>query len=148
MNGSRFFGQKIYLCPASKANLLPTATSNTKVLNLNPKMKQLKQVLLAAAILVLTSFSALAQSGIKGNVKDKETGEPLPFMSVYVNGKTIGTMTDFDGNYTLNLDPGTYEIVFSSVEHGKSNKSVTITAGAVQTIDMEIVKNEIMTGQV
>src|SRR5262249_35785330 len=56
---------------------------------------------------------------------------------VYVNGQTgIATQTDLDGNYTLELDPGTYEIVFSSVEYGKTNKSVTIAGTETQTIDM------------
>ncbi len=102
-------------------------------------MKKLKQVVVASAIVVLASFSAFAQKGtVKGNVKDKEAGEGIPFLSVYVQGQASGTMTDFDGNYTLELDAGTYELVFSSVEYGKTNKTVTVVAGETQTLDMQI----------
>lgn len=99
-------------------------------------MKNLKQVLFSAAILVLASFTAFAQKGtVKGNVKDKETGEPVPFLSVYIQGQTSGAMTDFDGNYSIELEPGTYELVFSSVEYGKHSENITIAAGQTVTID-------------
>jgi hypothetical protein len=38
---------------------------------------------------------------IKGIVRDASTGEPLPFVSIYFTGTTIGTSSDLDGVYYL-----------------------------------------------
>ena len=47
---------------------------------------------------------ALAQPFIiKGKITDSENGDPIPFANVVVKGTTIGTVCDFDGNYTLRL---------------------------------------------
>lgn len=48
--------------------------------------------------------SASAQTFIiKGKVTDSENSDPIPFANIVVKGTTIGTTTDFDGNYTLKL---------------------------------------------
>jgi hypothetical protein len=72
--------------------------------------------------LILTSFIlfagfAFAQTGngsIKGTIKDKESGEPLPFVKVVVmqNGQQRGfASTDFDGKFLISsLPPGEYDV--------------------------------------
>jgi hypothetical protein len=73
--------------------------------------------------LILTSFIlfagfAFAQTGngsIKGTIKDKESGEPLPFVKVVVmqNGQQRGfaSKTDFDGKFLISsLPPGEYDV--------------------------------------
>lgn len=52
----------------------------------------------------LTAMSANAQS-VKGTVTD-EAGEPLIGASVVVPNTTVGTTTDLDGNFTLNVAQG------------------------------------------
>lgn len=57
-----------------------------------------------------------AQSGqISGTVKDSETESTLPGVNVVVEGTTKGTVTDLDGQFSLNLDPGQYTIRFSFI---------------------------------
>ena len=51
---------------------------------------------------------------IKGKVTDKQTGEPLLMANVAVVGSTVGTTTDTDGDYSLDID-GPAEIGFSYV---------------------------------
>ena len=46
------------------------------------------------------------QSIVKGTIID-EFGEPVPGASVVVAGTTNGTITDFDGKFSLNVKPGT-----------------------------------------
>ena len=56
-------------------------------------------------LLTLLSFSltALAQQKVTGKVKDS-SGEPVIGASVVVKGNnTMGTITDFDGNFELNV---------------------------------------------
>ncbi|KGF23865.1 membrane protein [Prevotella bivia DNF00188] len=55
---------------------------------------------------LVISASAFAQSTIKGHVKDS-TGEPVIGASILVDGTTTGTTTDLDGNFVLNVAPGT-----------------------------------------
>ena len=54
------------------------------------------------------------QVSISGKVTDS-TGQPLPGVSVVVKGTTTGTITDFDGKYTLANVPGDAVLVFSFV---------------------------------
>lgn len=61
--------------------------------------KQLKRVLSTLA-LGLICLVASAQHTVSGVVKDSQ-GAPLPGVSVIVEGTTQGTVTDFDGNYTI-----------------------------------------------
>jgi len=63
-------------------------------------MKTLKYLLLG--LLLVLGSTAFAQRAITGTVTD-EFGEPVPFATVGVVGTTIGTTTDFDGNFTLSI---------------------------------------------
>ncbi|MCJ7466743.1 MAG: TonB-dependent receptor [Maribacter sp.] len=56
-------------------------------------------------------WNTALQSTVTGTVVD-DAGEPLPGANVVVKGTTNGTQTDFDGNYTLNVDSGAV-LVFS-----------------------------------
>jgi TonB-linked SusC/RagA family outer membrane protein len=54
------------------------------------------------------------QKGVSGTVKDKN-GDPVPGVSVLVKGTTIGTITDNDGNFSLNVPADAKTLVFSFV---------------------------------
>lgn len=76
-----------------------------------------KQWTRAIAFIVLVMWmglsSALAQSiTVKGQVLDAKSKEPLIGVSVLEKGTTNGTITDFDGNYVLNVAKGRI-LVFS-----------------------------------
>ena len=47
-----------------------------------------------------------SQKTITGTVTDSETGDPLIGANVAIKGTTMGTVTDFDGNYTLQANEG------------------------------------------
>ncbi len=48
---------------------------------------------------------------ITGKVFDASTKEPLPFVPLIIKGTTIGTQTDFDGNFTIKTNKVTDSIV-------------------------------------
>lgn len=53
------------------------------------------------------TFSAMAQvTNVRGQIIDAENGEPLIGASVKVKGTSKGTVTDFDGNFTLETQKG------------------------------------------
>ena len=64
-------------------------------------MQICKRVYTLLALLLLTSGAIAQVTKLRGRVTDSQTGEPLPFVNVSFVGTTIGTVTDFDGNFFL-----------------------------------------------
>jgi len=103
-------------------------------------MSKLSFLFIATLITALFSLPAMAQKGvISGKIVDKVSGETLIGASVYLEGvsdNTIGTITDFDGNYSFEADPGTFDIAISYVSYTKQLiKGVVVKAGEVTTLD-------------
>ncbi len=88
----------------------------------------------SAIIATLFSMNALGQQGtFKGQIFDEE-GEMVPFANIYwENHIETRTTSDFDGNFTLKLDPGTYVIVFSFVSYSDHKAEITIESGETVT---------------
>lgn len=85
-------------------------------------MKFLLQVML-----LCFSTAVVAQTQISGTVADNN-GQPVPGASVVLDSNT-GTVTDFDGNFTLNTSQTPpFTITVSSV--GLETKSVTVSSAA------------------
>ena len=59
-----------------------------------------------ALMLMMSSVVAFAQLTVQGTVIDQANGEPIIGASILEVGTTNGTITDFDGNFTLNVQPG------------------------------------------
>ncbi|WP_321290710.1 TonB-dependent receptor [uncultured Sunxiuqinia sp.] len=78
------------------------------------------------------SLSLFAQEvSVTGNVTAKEDGQPLPGVSVVIQGTTTGTITDFDGNYTLEV-PSSGTLVFSYI----GMKSQTLSVDGRSSINV------------
>ncbi len=79
---------------------------------------------------LLVSIQALAQKGsVSGTVSDKTNSETLIGVNVVVEGGT-GTVTNFDGEYRLDLEPGTYTISFSYITYATQTiTGVEVKAG-------------------
>ena len=85
-------------------------------------MKTFLNALLFCLILVPTTL--FAQTTVTGSVTDKANAMPLPGVNVIIKGTTRGSATDFDGNYSIEVNQGetivisyigftTQEIVFN-----------------------------------
>jgi TonB-linked SusC/RagA family outer membrane protein len=72
------------------------------------------------------SFTLAQQSGtlITGNVTDPVTGTAMPGVNVLVKGSSIGTVTDVDGNYSLQVPDGNAVLVFSFI--GYTSREVAV----------------------
>ncbi|MBR5541096.1 MAG: carboxypeptidase-like regulatory domain-containing protein [Bacteroides sp.] len=79
------------------------------------------------SVLFLLLFVLFSQiyAQIEGVVKDAETGEPLPYLSVFYAGKGVGTITDIDGRYKVDKYVEWKELTFSSV--GYQTKVIPIS---------------------
>ena len=58
------------------------------------------------AFLLMTGMTAFAQVAVQGTVTDAANGEPIIGASVLEIGTTNGTITDFDGNFSITVKPG------------------------------------------
>jgi len=91
------------------------------------------QTSLLIFLFLLPSF-LLAQVSIKGYVSDTN-GNPLPGASVIVKGTAIGTSTDFDGNFKMDLPISAKTLVVSYV--GFLNKDVAISTATNYAIQLD-----------
>ena len=93
------------------------------------------------AILVgLITVHTFGQKGIlAGKVIDEKTAEELIGTTIVVTGTTNGAITDFDGNYHLELDPGVYTITCSYISYQTIVlDEVKIIAGEVTNLDIQL----------
>ena len=101
------------------------------------------------SLLVLLFFIPsilLAQSTVSGTVTDKANALPLPGVNILVKGTSVGTTSDFDGNYTISAKSGDV-IVFSYVGfktqeityNGQSKLNVTLTEDAAQLDEIVLI---------
>ncbi|WP_248724405.1 TonB-dependent receptor [Seonamhaeicola sp. ML3] len=91
-------------------------------------------------------LAASSQTGtLAGNILDGEyNNEPMAFANVIVKGTTIGTTSDFDGKYQLNLETGTYTVIFSFVGYQtKEISDVVIQSGQVVDLDVTLSSNSL-----
>lgn len=61
--------------------------------------------------LFLVSYSSFAQAIFKGTVADNETGNGIPYATVYLANTTFGTSTDEEGKFSIYLPEGNYEVI-------------------------------------
>lgn len=115
---------------------------------------------LAIAMVLCLSFPALAQKiTVQGTVVDP-AGEPLIGASVLAQGSAVGTATDFDGNFTLDVNPDA-SLVVSYVGYNTQTVAVdgrtsikivleenTVVLDEVVAIGYGVVKKEDATGSV
>ena len=70
------------------------------------KTNYMFRTLSVAIMLLMGSMVAFAQMAVSGTVIDAANGEPIIGASVLEIGTTNGTITDFDGNFELTVQPG------------------------------------------
>lgn len=73
-----------------------------------PKMKSFRQIFLLLFMFLLVGFQVKAQEEIlvTGTVIAADTQEPLPGVSIVEKGTTNGTVTNFDGEFSIEVPPG------------------------------------------
>jgi len=93
-------------------------------------------VFLFSGILINSYSQTNVKTIIKGSIVDAKTGEALPFISVFLQNTTIGTVTDYAGNYSLETTVNAGTIVFSSL--GYTNESRSLSIGKTQIINIKL----------
>ncbi|MHC1737249.1 MAG: TonB-dependent receptor [Ignavibacteriaceae bacterium] len=90
---------------------------------------------------LLFSVPVLSQTSgkIAGQILD-ETGTPLPFVNIILEGTTQGSTTDYDGYYSIiNVQAGTYKVKFTYIGYKTlSVENVRVSADQTKTLNMEL----------
>ncbi len=102
--------------------------------------------LLLFFFILLTNISPAFAIIVSGTVVD-ERNQPLPYTAVYIKGTTIGTATNGKGYYQLNLEPGSYSIVFQFIGYKKHIETITVSSKPV-IINVKMVPEEITLNEV
>lgn len=107
-----------------------------------------KALLFVIALFTMAlSFEVSAQQRVvTGKVISDEDGQGLPGATVLVKGTTVGTTTDLDGNYSINVPAGSDVLIFSfvglkTIEEAIGNRSVinmTLTTDASQLSEVVV----------
>ena len=107
------------------------------------KTKYIKSFLL---FLLLGCCISVSAQNIQGVVTDSLTNEPIPYLSVFYEGKGVGSITDNDGNYKVEARKGWNKLTFSAV--GYVTKVVNIIPGVTKNLNVRMRPDDIMLDEV
>ncbi|MCD4746162.1 MAG: TonB-dependent receptor [Bacteroidales bacterium] len=94
-----------------------------------------RKITITILILFITVLSIAQKVTIRGKVTDKETGEELIGTTIMAVGTQLGAITDFDGNYSLELPAGKYDIKCSFISY----ETINITEIEIKTDEIQII---------
>ena len=107
------------------------------------KTKYIKSFLL---FLLLGCCISVSAQNIQGVVTDLLTNEPIPYLSVFYEGKGVGSITDNDGHYKVETRKGWNKLTFSAV--GYVTKVVNIIPGVTKNLNVRMRPDDIMLDEV
>ena len=109
-----------------------------------------KRIILTIISGIFMCVSAMAQNGtIRGNVYEKETGNPIVYCNVQIEGTKMGATTDLDGFYVIsNVPPGEYKLVATYVGFDSISAFVKVRTSSVVYQALTMVENSIQLGEV
>lgn len=97
-------------------------------------------------LFISVSFAVQSQITISGKVIDSASREPLQGASVFAQNTTLGTVTNQNGEFSLQLKSGGYELIISYT--GYKNQEIRITDNKSQELQIELVKEDKTLGEV
>src|SRR6185369_1765748 len=67
---------------------------------------------------------------IHGKVTD-EKNNPLPFVNVFIKGTTLGTTSNMDGIYSLEVNPGDHYLVFRIMGYKQQEEKISVSGVSI-----------------
>jgi len=84
-------------------------------------------------LLVLIFCSLNAKGQLSGTVYD-DGGEPLPYVTVYVDGTSKGTVSNGEGQYVLDIESGDYLINYKFIGYKEQKIQIKIDGKVVKDV--------------
>ena len=108
-------------------------------------MKKILQSCVLVAMLLLVTRAEAQQKTVSGVVTSQDDGSALAGVSVVVEGTTLGSTTDAEGKFSLNVPSNTQKLVFSSQGYttqvaaiGSGSMAVTLARDIQQLTDVVV----------
>ena len=98
-------------------------------------------------LLLLASVGPLCAQMLSGRITDENTGEPLPYASIYLQQLGTGATTNVEGRYELKLRPGRNTLVFQylgyqtqviEVQSGRGTLDVSMLPEALDLEEVQV----------
>lgn len=104
------------------------------------------KILFCFVTLFLVTQLTLAQTGdIRGFVYEKESGEPVIFTNVILEGTSYGAATDINGFYSINRIPvGDYNIVCTSIGFDTTRVAISLKDGEIKNQKLYLSESDIV----
>ena len=87
--------------------------------------------LVSLFFIVLTSANIYGQGTVKGIITDKTDKTPLIAVNIVIKGTTVGTVTNYNGEYVLPIKAGTYTLQYSYMGYETLEETITIEDGQI-----------------
>ena len=105
-------------------------------------MKKFYAIPWIICFLFIQNITIHSQTSITGKITDKETGEDMISANIVVwkNGVFIqGKTTDIDGNYSIGVDEGSYDLEISYTGYAtKKISAILVTGGYANVVDVKL----------
>ncbi len=95
--------------------------------------------ILSLILLVYTPLCVFGaeRSSLHGHVRDRATSDPLPSAHIRITGTPRGTITGTGGEYTLQIDPGTYTVVVRMLGYRPDTSTVHVAGLTSHDVSLE-----------
>ena len=95
------------------------------------------------------STAEQCEATIHGHVTDARTQEHLPYITVTIDGTTVGTTTDATGHYTLYHAPvGKLKVSISAIGYANQTKEIEVECGSDITLNFETGESQISVDEI
>jgi len=103
-----------------------------------------KNLYLSTLLLFLTHLLLAQTATIRGNVYDKQSGDPVPFATVALQGSSLGTNTDDAGFFSISEIPvGDYTLVASYLGYESAEVEISLEEGQILYQQLNLVETAI-----
>lgn len=131
----RFFYNDVLTNIDKRVDLEANQSSITDLLDGLLNGTNLSYKILDNDLIIITPTLLLQQVKVTGKVTDASTGESIPGANIIVEGTTLGTTSDFEGNFTLEVPNPNSVLVITYVGYN----SERIETGGRTKIDVSLV---------
>jgi hypothetical protein len=91
---------------------------------------------LVSFFLLLVQLVQAQETAVSGKVTDANSGDPIPFANLLFKGTSIGTTTDFEGNFLLKTKTPVDSLIASYI--GYKVRTKVVKKGITQTINFQL----------
>lgn len=92
---------------------------------------------------ILSGVSVAQQATLSGTITETKSGETLPGVNVIFN-KSTGVVSNLEGFYTIDIEPGTYSIAYRFLGYTEENRIIKLKSGENKIIDINLSEEALM----